>query len=127
MANVDNLPRYLQKAVRDFGVEMAQYEAFCVVRTTRLEGNVGPEPPCLGALVRGDATIRIDCFHNPEFWMEYDVSTGSVRGRVPGWLRHDGQAMRSAVGGEFLVARADNGCLRFTHTCNPGFWVELGY
>lgn len=122
-ANLSNLPRYLQHAVHGFDLHVARAEAYQVVRTTLLEGNVGPQPSCLGALLQGDSVVRIDCFNNPEFWMEYDVSTGMVQGRVPV------QLLITPSGGSLPIqlGRTSSGALRFTHPCAPAFFVELNY
>ena len=113
---------------RQLTLELARFDADRVVRTTLLEGVVGEvQPSELGALLHGPS-IRFDCFANMEFWMEYDVSTGAVRGRVPTALLQDENG-RVRLDGEFRVARsaAHPNALRFTHTRAPAFWVELAY
>lgn len=120
-ANLANLPDYLQWVAANHGIDMARAEACVAVRTTLLDGVVGENPARLGArtgVYGNDGVIRVDCANNPEFWMEYDVGSGVVRGRVQGAAGRDGS---------FHVARAHDGVLQFTHTAAPAFFVHMRY
>lgn len=48
-----------------------------------IRGRVGVEPSMLTAVSCGRHAIRIDCDNNGEFWMELNLRTLDVRGRVP--------------------------------------------
>lgn len=98
----------------------------------RAEGTVGPRPACLyvtrgGGLGGGDGgrTLRVDCFRNPEFWLEVDLDSAAaaraVRGRACTAL-YPGGLFRP---GRFVLERRPGGGLRVTHTTCPAFHVLL--
>lgn len=127
------LPGALAHIWRRFGdAELVTTMAGELVKTKRLAGNVGPEPPCLGVTApTSQHTLRVDCFNNPEFWLEIDLRTNTARGRVPCSMLFafkEAHGVSPGAYGKFEVHRVDteSGTLiNITHAICRSFWLSL--
>lgn len=112
------LPRHLRRVYRESNgdAELVAEEAEAYV-PLRLAGRVGTARADLAArLTATEGVLRVDCANNPEFWLEINVNTLEVRGRVPDRLHdwHPSNAGHGAVDATAWIEGLDAATERFT-------------
>lgn len=74
----------------------------------RVAGRVGPKPFRGGAQLQSEDVLRVDCFNNPEFWLEVNLGTMDIRGQNVG-------------------IRDSSSKIRINHTAAMWFWLDVHF